>query len=346
MEDRLSAQVALQEKIERKHLELERTLSSSESQRRIADQHHATREAELVTINTELATEKEKIEATLLQGKSEILRLQRGLEETQSDLRNKTQFHEKLTKLHNEQIAANVALSDELAQEKRAQAALTAAHALEVESLQSKVNLLKLSGDESNAGLTTRIQSLEDALISTSQDLNRTAEQLASAEAQVKELTLTKATLSASLAELQTENQILSVQLASQTQEATASTQRVAELTHFRSELNENVAALQEQVHQLQLGCTRHQNEAETTKKQLQRVEDELRDTARKLETAEDRIHYLQDIAIPDLNNSAMETVEKSKSEQVNSVFLMERKIISDYILMFHFFIMCYLEPF
>jgi seryl-tRNA synthetase len=104
----------------------------------------------------------------------------------------------------------------------------------------------------------------------------------------------------------------------------------VAELTHVRGELNESVAGLQEQIHQLQLASARHQNESETSKKQLQRAEDELRDTARKLETAEDRIHYLQDIAIPDLNNSAMETVEKSKSEQVNLVLPFERKINSD----------------
>ncbi len=36
-----------------------------------------------------------------------------------------------------------------------------------------------------------------------------------------------------------------------------------------------------------------------------------------KLAIAENEIHYLQNIAIPDLNNSALDTVERSKNEQV-----------------------------
>ena len=68
----------------------------------------------------------------------------------------------------------------------------------------------------------------------------------------------------------------------------------------------------------------------------LQSTEDELRDVLRRLEAAEDRVHYLQDIAIPDLNNSAMETVEKYKSEQV-TIFRFSRSFVVAVPFILHF---------
>lgn len=320
MDDRLAAQASLQERIEKKNLELERLLSANESERRVADQHHATREAELVAVNTDLTTQKEVLEVSLHKEKNELLRAMRSLEDAQTDIRNKTHVHDKLVKLHNEQLAANEALSEELAQAKRAHSALVSAHSVEVEGLQSIIRTLRLSGDESGNSLNARIQTLEDALLSTSRELKQTSDQLATTRTQLLDASEAKTALAASLAELQTESKIVATQLASQTSETTSLTQRVAELTHTRSTQNETIAALQEQVHQLQVENTQFNHKLDAAKGHAQATEDQLRDVLHRLETAEDRVHYLQDIAIPDLNNSAMETVERSKSEQVQFI--------------------------
>lgn len=331
MDDRLAAQALLQERIEKKNLELERLLSANESERRVADQHHATREAELVAVNTDLTTQKGVLEVNLHKEKNELLRVMRSLEDSQADLKNKTHVHDKLVKLHNEQLAANEALSEELAQAKRAHSALVGAHSQEVEGLQSIIKSLRVSGDESGNSLNARIQSLEDALLSTSRELKQTSEHLATTRTQLLDASEAKTALAASLAELQTESKIVATQLASQTSETTALTQRVAELTHTRSTQNETIAELEEKVHQLQLDNTQSAHKLDAAKSHSQATEDQLRDVLRRLETAEDRVHYLQDIAIPDLNNSAMETVERSKSEQVRATVVVFFALIGAY---------------
>ena len=314
----------MQEKIERKNLELERLLSTNESERRISDQQHATREAALVASNTDLATQRDLLEANLQKEKSESARLLRSLDEAQTELRQKIQLHEKVSKLHQEQLEVNDVLTQDLAQAKRAHIALVHASAQEIDSLLLKISTLQLTGDESDHVLNSRIQSLEDALVSTSRELKQTHEQLNATRGQLTEATNSKLAVSAALSELQTESQIVANQLDSQTQEASALTQRVAELTHTRSTQNERIAELQEQVRTLQVENTQNTHKLEASKVHLQSTEDELRDVLRRLEAAEDRVHYLQDIAIPDLNNSAMETVEKYKSEQVTIFIFLE----------------------
>jgi chromosome segregation ATPase len=315
--ERLAAQLALQEKVERKTQELERLLSSAESERRIAEQHHAKREAELVTQITELTTEKDALEVFVHKEKGEVTRMQRALEDAQAELRSKTSFHEKLTRLHNEQVQVSTGLSEEILSLKRTHSEAVRNHGVEVDQLQLKLRSFQATANESAHALQERCQSLEDSLISTSQELKRTSQQLEETRAQLTDAKASAVELTKAAEMSRAEAQEVSEELTAQVQECGTLTQRLTEATTTVATLRETIAELSEQVAHLDAADTTRTKELATVKADLRETEDQLQETLRKLEATENDVHYLQSITIPDINSSAMDAVERSKSDQV-----------------------------
>jgi chromosome segregation ATPase len=299
---------------------LERQVAAGESERRIASQHAATRETELITANTELASARDALESQLHKEKSDNGRFYRSIDELQNELNSKNASYEKLQASYREQVTIAEAATEEMMQIRRAHSELRQNHEVDKEQLQHKISMLQ----QAEATLHTRIASLEDSLISTSNELKKSTELLEAAQQQLHEEHSQKASLSASHSETQASAQAMARQLAAHTEDVSALTQRVAELTHSVAEQREVIAdhaAKYEKLERTHVAATR---DLEAAKASLQGAEDGLRDVRRQLEAAEDKVHYLQNIAIPDVNNSATVTVERVKSEQVMSSFLVE----------------------
>lgn len=300
----------LNEKIKERNHELENKIKLNENNKYIIEQNHIKNEIELKIINTDIENKINNLELLLQNEKNQLNILKNENIKINNELFNKIKLCEEINILYNEKNDLNINLTNEINQLNKNHIDFIEKYKKEINILNEDYNNKELLYTNNEIKLKEKIESLENSLININNEYKNNNAILIEEKNNYNNLNNKILEINNELNSIKEDNII-------KKKEIEKITKSNLEYININTILNEKEIELNKQIIILNENNKKYLNDYNDIKQNNYDKDIKIKEIMDKLATAENEIHYLQNIAIPDLNNSALDTVERSKNEQV-----------------------------